>query len=170
MKKFIVILAALMPMFVWAQTVIEVDSTQIDSLQTSLDSLAVEEDTIPEYPCIFDSLTYVRVYQDSTIYALLHDKRVGEENRPVVIGYRVQVFSSNRQQVAKTEAIELQKKLERSLSVEVYAQYISPFWKVRIGNFLTYEEAKQFKESLLTQYPSLIADTYIVKDQINVRP
>lgn len=140
MKKFIVILVALMPMVAKTQAPIS----------------------------IFDSLSYVRVYQDSTINALLYDKILGAEQEAVV-GYRVQVFSSNRQQAAKVEAEELQRKLEHVLPSEVYAQYISPFWKVRIGNFLTYEDAKQFKDTLLVHYPYLTADTYIVKDQINVR-
>lgn len=158
MKKFIVILVALMPMFVGAQTLEEVDSTQVDLLTTQ-----------SSRPCIFDSLLYVRVYQDSVIFDLLQDKVQGNGNGLEVMGWRVQVYSSNRQQAAKAEAEELQQKLEHVLPSEVYALYISPFWKVRIGNFLTYEDAKLFKDTLLVHYPYLTADTYIVKDQINVR-
>ncbi len=154
-----------------AQMPVEPDTAVTDTSWTALWGDSIATDTIEPVPMvsIFDSLPYVRVHQDSLIYALLLDKRIGADPQPEVIGYRVQVFSSNRQQAAKTEAVELQQKLKRALPIEVYAQYISPFWKVRVGDFRTYEEAKLFKDILLTKYPYLTADTYIVKDQINVR-
>ncbi len=156
-------------MFVWSQTLGEVDSTGVDSIDLWSDTTMVFVDTLPPRPNIFDSLPYIRVYQDSVILSLLQDKVYGKSQHTEVMGYRIQVFSSNRQPGAKEEAIELQKKLTRTLPVTIYIQYISPFWKVRAGDFLTRDEANLFMSLLLSKYPALKADTYIVKDQINVR-
>ena len=83
-------------------------------------------------------------------------------------GYRVQIYSSNRQQVAKSEALELEAKIKDKLDQTVYVLYMPPFWKVRIGDFRTYEEAKEYKKLFVEQFPSIMGDTYIVRDKIQV--
>ena len=83
-------------------------------------------------------------------------------------GYRVQIYSSNRQQVAKSEALELEAKIKDKLDQTVYVLYMPPFWKVRLGDFRTYEEAKQYKKLFVDQFPSVMGDTYIVRDKIQV--
>lgn len=159
MKKVIVILFVVLPILVSAQVEMVVDSTIVFS------------DTLPQRPCIWDSMPYVRVHQDSLVSRLIQDKIGGVvRGQETAEGFRVQIYSSNRQQVAKSEAIELEHRLERILSVKIYIQYISPFWKVRVGDFTTYEEAKAFKDQLLQHLPYLRQDAYIVRDQINVHP
>lgn len=175
MKKFIILLSLVLPTFLSAQTIatdsLSVDSLSMDSLSLVEDTVMVFEDTLPQRPCILDSLPYVRVHQDSLIARLISDKVKGVvRGQETVSGFRVQIYSSNRQQVAKSEAIELEHRLEKSLPVKIYTQYISPFWKVRVGDFTTYEEAKAFKEQLLQHFPYLRQDAYIVRDQINVHP
>lgn len=181
MKKIITILLLVLPVMVSAQTItptdsaqvasIQVDSVQVDSLSALQDSMMVFEDTMPKRPCVFDSLLYVTVHQDSAVAQLLQDKISGVvRGQETVAGFRVQIYSSNRQQTAKTEAIELEHRLENALPVKIYTQYISPFWKVRVGDFTTYEEAKAFKEQLIQHFPFLKQDAYIVRDQVNVHP
>ncbi|MCQ2312009.1 MAG: SPOR domain-containing protein [Paludibacteraceae bacterium] len=181
MKKSIVFIMLVLPMMVSAQTMtpmdsvqvnsIQVDSTQVDSLSALRDSMMVFEDTMPKRPCIFDSMAYVIVHQDSAVAQLLQDKVGGVvRGQETVAGFRVQIYSSNRQQTAKSEAIELEHRLENALPAKIYTQYISPFWKVRVGDFTTYEEAKAFKEQLIQYFPFLKQDAYIVRDQVNVHP
>lgn len=181
MKKFIVFIMLVLPVMVSAQTVtpmdsvqvdsLHVDSTQVDSLSALRDSMMVFEDTMPKRPSILDSMAYVVVYQDSTVAQLLQDKIGGVvRGQETVAGFRVQIYSSNRQQTAKTEAIELERRLENALPAKIYTQYVSPFWKVRVGDFTTYEEAKAFKEQLIQHFPYLKQDAYIVRDQVNVHP
>lgn len=43
-----------------------------------------------------------------------------------------------------------------------------PFWKVRIGNFRTRDEANQYKKTLLDLYPELQSSTYVVPDKVIV--
>lgn len=117
-----------------------------------------------------DMQSNVTMHQDSAITRLMEAKISGAERETVQVqGYRVQIYSSNRQQTAKTEAFELEKRiLEANLAVPVYVQYNPPFWKVRLGDFRTQEEAKLMKEEIIRRLPELQGDTYVVRDQITV--
>ena len=81
-------------------------------------------------------------------------------------GYRVQIYSSNQQQTAKAESLDLEARLKDKISQTVYVQYLPPFWKVRLGDFKTYDEAREYKKEFVAQYPDMMGDTYIVRDKI----
>ncbi len=117
---------------------------------------------------IFDSLPGVQIIQDSTVAVLLDEAVTGKHELVEMDGYRVQIYSSNQQQMAKTEALDLEQKLRDAVNQTIYVQYLPPFWKVRIGDFRTYEEAKEYKKEFVTQFPALMGDTYIVRDKIQV--
>jgi hypothetical protein len=117
---------------------------------------------------IFDSLPGVQIVQDSAVAVLLEEAMHGKGELVEIDGYRVQIYSSNLQQTAKSEALELENKLKDRVKHTVYVQYITPFWKVRIGDFRTYEEAQEYKKEFVAQYPNLTGDTYIVRDKIQV--
>lgn len=117
---------------------------------------------------ITDSLTRSVVHQDSAITRLLDRKVNGTGTMVVQQGYRVQVYSSNNGQTSKTEAAQLEQMLRQKVSVGVYMQYVPPFWKVRLGDFKTQEEALAYKQEFVQSHPQLQGDTYIVRDQINV--
>ena len=119
-------------------------------------------------PSLLDSMPGVEVLQDSAVGALLHAAMQGNLELVEIDGYRVQIYSSNRQQVAKSEALELEAKIKDKLDQTVYVLYMPPFWKVRIGDFRTYEEAKEYKKLFVEQFPSIMGDTYIVRDKIQV--
>ena len=80
----------------------------------------------------------------------------------------MQIYSSNQQQTAKSEALELEQKLRDAVNQTIYVQYLPPFWKVRIGDFRTYDEARDYKKQFVALYPNLMGDTYIVRDKIQV--
>ncbi len=84
-------------------------------------------------------------------------------------GYRVQIYSSNQQQTAKSEALNLETRLKDKVNQTIYVTYLPPFWKVRIGDFRTYEEAREYKKLFVQLYPNMVGDTYIVRDKIKVR-
>ena len=115
-----------------------------------------------------DSLPGVQIIQDSTVSVLLDEAINGKKELVEIDGYRVQIYSSNKQQKAKAEALDLEAQLKDQVGQTVYVQYVSPFWKVRLGDFRTYEEAKEYKKLFVQQHPSLMGDTYIVRDKILV--
>ena len=117
---------------------------------------------------ILDTMPGVQIVQDSAMNVLLDEAVNGKRELVEIDGYRVQVYSSNRQQTAKSEALELEAKLKDKVSQTIYVQYLTPFWKVRLGDFRNYEEAKEYKRLIVQQYPELMGDTYIVRDKIQV--
>lgn len=119
-------------------------------------------------PNILESMPGVEVIQDSAVALLLDGVMNGSKEWVEVDGYRVQIYSSNQQQYAKSEALDLEAKLQDHVSHTIYVQYISPFWKVRIGDFRSYEDAKEYKRLFVQQYPTMVGDTYIVRDKIKV--
>lgn len=117
---------------------------------------------------IMESMPRVEVIQDASVATMLEATMSGKEEWIEVDGYRVQIYSSNRQQTAKSEALELEDRLKEKVSQTIYVQYLPPFWKVRIGDFREYEEAKEYKKEFVQQFPEMIGDTYIVRDKIKV--
>jgi hypothetical protein len=128
------------------------------------------EDSIvsPSRPNLLDSMPGVEVMQDSMVGVLLNVAMKGRMEFVEIDGYRVQIYSSNQQQTAKAEALELEQKIKDKVNQTVYVQYLPPFWKVRLGDFRTYEEARDYKKSFVQLYPSMMGDTYIVRDKIQV--
>ena len=117
---------------------------------------------------IFDSLPGVTVVQDSAIVRLLNATIEGKQELIEIDGYRMQIYSSNQQQVAKGTALSLEAKLKDQIEQNIYVLYLPPFWKVRIGDFRDYNEARDFKKEFIKQFPELMGDTYIVRDKIKV--
>lgn len=111
--------------------------------------------------------TTIKIYQDKRIESLFMDRQL-QNNTATITGYRVQVFSSNAQRSAKenafyTEQLVTQKFPHRG----VYVTYNSPFWKVRVGDFRTLEEAREFRNELMKAFPELKNEMYVVRDEIS---
>lgn len=159
MKKILFILAIYLPTIITAQDVVLPVDTVLDNDTALIDSVHVV--------LITEDMSNAIVHQDSAIIRLMTDKRLGRvRGEQIVDGFRVQVYASNRQQVAKNEALMLQQRIEPLLEVPVYALSEPPFWKVRIGNFLTREDANAYKDVLLNMFPDMVGSTYVVPDKI----
>ena len=117
---------------------------------------------------LLEQMPNAEVIQDSAVATLLDGAINGTREWVEIEGYRVQIYSSNQQQTAKGEALDLEEKLQPQVIQTIYVQYIPPFWKVRIGDFRTYEEAKEYKKTFVQLFPDLTGDTYIVRDKIKV--
>lgn len=158
MRGFAVVLLWCIGLSCFAQEV-GVDSTFVGNSD-------VVEDTL-QAMLLTDVMENAIVHQDSTIRQLMIDKQMGIQRGKVEVdGFRVQVYSSNQQQIAKNESLMLQQELEKVLSKTVYTISEPPFWKVRVGDFLTREEAVAYKNELIVQFPELQSSAYIVPDKI----
>ena len=117
-----------------------------------------------------DSATHatVRIYQDKRIEQLLIARKTSNSSQEQTLsGYRVQVFSSNTQRTAKTEAFKIEKEILEDFPEQgVYVNYTSPFWKVRVGDFKTQAEAQAFRRQLIEAFPNLRSGIYVVREQI----
>ena len=117
---------------------------------------------------VFDSLPGLQLIQDSTVAVLLEEAVNGKRELVEIEGYRVQIYSSNQQQTAKAEALELEARLKDKVNQTIYVQYLPPFWKVRLGDFRSYDDAREYKKIFVEQYPAMMGDTYIVRNKIQV--
>lgn len=116
---------------------------------------------------ITEAMPLCPVVQDSAITRLLDRKVNGvQDSIQLIDGYRVQVYSSNQHQIAKQEAISMEQNLKNKITEPIYVQYVTPFWKVRVGNYRTIQEATTFKNELLQLFPELQVSTYVVRDKV----
>lgn len=135
------------------------------------ETVAVKQKNIFEKLATQDSVTRatVKVHQDKRIEPLLVGKKTGNyshEDR-TVNGFRVQVFSSNTQRTAKNEAFRKEKQILSEFPDQaVYVNYTSPFWKVRVGDFRTQDQAHTFRNKLVEAFPNMRSEVYIVREKI----
>ncbi len=132
------------------------------------DTIEVVSTVVAPRVNLLEQMPNVEVIQDSAVATLLDGAINGTREWVEIEGYRVQIYSSNQQQTAKGESVDLEEKLQSQVNQTIYVQYIPPFWKVRLGDFRTYEEAKEYKKLFVQQFPDLTGDTYIVRDKIKV--
>ena len=83
--------------------------------------------------------------------------------------YRVQLFSDNRSTTAKAEADRRAARVREIFTdVDVYVTFTSPFWRLRVGNFRSYEDANKILHELKTAFPDMASEMRIVRDHANV--
>ena len=107
----------------------------------------------------------VIVYQDSTITAALQRQQpvTIQSNSNLSRGWSVQVFSDNSIS-ARDIAFQIENKVKERMPNEyVRAERHAPFWKVRVGQFESVEEAQALKNVLLQEFPEFRGGIYVVK-------
>lgn len=84
-------------------------------------------------------------------------------------GYRIQVFSDNSSRTAKGEARTRARNISSQFpDYQTYVVYNSPYWRLRVGNFKTNEEAQTAAEELRMAFPSYAREIRVVRDRIVV--
>ncbi len=117
-----------------------------------------------------DSITgaTVTIYQDAQLEQLINTPRTSDGDTHK--GYRVQLFSSNMAKTAREAAFSIEKKvLAKHPEFAIYVTYQAPFWKVRVGDCITYDAAVQLRQFMATEFPELQSEIYIVPDKINIK-
>ena len=86
------------------------------------------------------------------------------DTRRTAPGFRIQVINSNdRNKVFAVKA----KIYQLYPELKPYLMYQPPFYKLKVGNFKTKEEAEEYRQELSRQFPTGL---YIVRDVIEVKP
>lgn len=108
----------------------------------------------------------VVLHQDSIMESLLVKKESKDKNIAITaVGYRVQVYSNNNARKAKSEAFDLEEKLNEVFpDVKSYVTYSAPFWKVRLGDFSNYAEAVIFSKKVKSALPKLANEIIVIKE------
>ena len=111
----------------------------------------------------------VKIHQDKRVEQLLANKKhlTNSQDQTTSNGYRVQVFSSNVQRTAKNEAFKIERQIRETFPDQtVYVNYSSPFWKVRVGDFISQSQAQILRHKLIDAFPTMRSEIYIVREQI----
>lgn len=84
-------------------------------------------------------------------------------------GFKVQAFSGNNQRTSKDEAHRKQGQINGAFpDLETVVLFESPFWRLRVGNFTSREEAQNAMEELQRAFPSFGKEMYIVVDEVKI--
>lgn len=79
-------------------------------------------------------------------------------------GFRIQVISTNN----RTKALEAKTKIyQRFPELKTYLMYQSPFFKLKVGNFLDRQDAENFLQDIMQLFPTGV---YVVRDIVEVKP
>ncbi|MCM1518307.1 MAG: SPOR domain-containing protein [Pseudoflavonifractor sp.] len=102
---------------------------------------------------------------------MTQDGEDGTESRIVngkMAGYRIQVFSDNNPRTAKSEARAKSRNIgARFPQYRSYVSFHSPFWRVRIGDFRTEQDAREAAQEIKNAFPSYRREVRVVRDRIN---
>jgi hypothetical protein len=86
-----------------------------------------------------------------------------------VQGFRVQVFSGNDQRTSKDEAFRREREIRDLIpDIPTYVTYNAPFWRLRVGDFNSHEEAFPVQRQLMQAFPGYGKEMYIVKEEIRL--
>lgn len=131
--------------------------------------------SVPARLPLFEELEpEVEVHQSESVNQLLLSRAMGVERKyeSVQNGFRIQVYSSNDQKVAARESSDVAEKVRNlNLGIDIYRTYNAPFWRVRLGNYRTQEDANEvldeLRDVLQKQLPELLetGSIYIVHDE-----
>lgn len=104
----------------------------------------------------------INVVQDSTLTEMLKWHIENNTQKGGIDGFRIEIFFS-RDNNARQKSMEIKKKfLSKYPDVGVKIKYNHPYFKVRVGNFRTVNEALKFKNKIEHRYRY----AFIVKDII----
>lgn len=94
----------------------------------------------------------------------------GERKVLEMSGWRIQVFSGNNQRVSKNEAFRKETDLKTTFpELATYVKYNAPFWRLRVGDFQTYQDAQGMLAQLSRAFPAFGREMSIVKEKIQVK-
>lgn len=84
-------------------------------------------------------------------------------------GYRVQVFSDNNARTAKAEASAKRRAISAKFpQYQTYVRYTSPYWRLKVGDFRTQQEANTAAEELRKAFPAYSKEIRVVRDRISL--
>lgn len=136
-----------------------------------LNRALIAQDSIPKDSFILSSLQTnvsgegeVSLYSDALLYHLL-EQHVNSNKRNGLVGYRIQLNQWSGQDSrgkATTKARSFLSKFPDFDKSLVYQQYEAPYYKLRVGDFRSRNEAFEFYNQVRKYFPN----SYIVKTNI----
>lgn len=106
----------------------------------------------------------ISINQDSRVQYLLNKHIKINEGAQTIKGWRIQIYNSSGKE-SKEQAKKVREKfLAKYPDVPAYLIYQPPYFKIRIGDFRTKQEAFYLYKDISSMFPVL----YYVSDEINL--
>lgn len=103
----------------------------------------------------------VAVHQSQNIMNGMNKHIANNSGKPMT-GYRVRIFFDNKQNSRGASEAAMYRFLASHPGVPAYRSFVSPFFKVTVGDFRTKSEAMNLLESIKGEFPS----AFVVKENI----
>ena len=129
-----------------------IDTTIVQSLGRSLDGARVVLHQ--------DSALDVRLSRNSGTLKVDKDGNIATQ------GYRIQLFSDNKRNSREEAELRSDVVAQDMPEIPIYVTYLSPFWRLRVGDYRTFEEANAQMQQLKKKFPKYSVEMRIVKDEI----
>lgn len=85
-------------------------------------------------------------------------------------GYRIQVFAGNNQRISKSEAYTKESDVKSVFpDMSTYVVFTAPFWRLRVGDFQTFQEAQRMMTRLRAEFPAFGREMSIIKEKVRVK-
>ena len=104
----------------------------------------------------------VSVTANFDLVKIINQHKEKNENTDEIKGYRIQIISDNNREKVYAEKAKVYQYFSEFKS---YLKYVQPYYKLRIGDFKTRLEARNYLEKVVKVFPS----AFIVFDDIKVR-
>ena len=84
-------------------------------------------------------------------------------------GFKIQAFSGNNQRTSKNEASSKQQLINQAYPEhETVVTFDSPFWRLRVGNFRSRDEANEVLNQMKSTFPTFGKEMYVVVDEVRI--
>lgn len=85
-------------------------------------------------------------------------------------GYRIQLFAGNNARTAKNQATGRADLVsEHFPEYATYVTFVAPYWRLKIGDFRSYEDATSALARLKAAFPEYAREMRIVRDKITLQ-
>ncbi len=122
---------------------------------------------------------HVTIYEDEVIKNLvgrpiapshtIYSTGDGSQHYIKMRGFKIQAFAGNDQRSSKNEAYHKQKLINSSYpDQETVVLFDAPFWRLRVGNFKTREEAQEMLKNMQKTFSNFGKEMYIVMDEVKI--
>ncbi len=81
-------------------------------------------------------------------------------------GFRIQLFSDNKRNSREEVELRSDAVADAYPDLHIYVSYLSPFWRLRVGDYRTFEEANKQLQILKRKFPKYSVEMRVVKDEI----
>lgn len=135
------------------------------------------KEIISELTAVTPGKGQVRVFEDNAVKSVLGRAMAaprtvyskGDEQYVKMRGFKIQAFAGNNQRTSKNEASYKQRIISEAFpDQETVILFDSPFWRLRVGNFKTRDEANQVMKEMKESFPSFGKEMYVVVDEVKI--